>query len=86
MRSRAAKIQHDRFSLPARIGFVVQEYSKLGGYLTPSMGIKLSDGPGGSVALSKVPLGGAGSRSSPCAPSLCTPASPRVAEEHRPVY
>ena len=33
-------------------------YSKLGGYLSPSMRIKLSERPGGSVAFSKVPLAG----------------------------
>ena len=36
----------------------MQEYSKLGGYLSLSMGIKLSERPNGSVALSKVPLAG----------------------------
>ena len=56
LRSCAAKIKHGRFSLQACIGYFVREYSKLGGYLSPSMGIKLSGRPSGSVALSQVPL------------------------------
>jgi len=36
----------------------VREYSKLGGYLSPSIGIKFSDVPNGLVAFSKVPLAG----------------------------
>ena len=42
LRRRAVKIKHGRFSLQACIGYFVPEYSKLEGYLSPSMGIKLS--------------------------------------------
>ena len=54
----AAKCKHGRFSLQACIGYFVREYSKLGGYLSPSMGIKLSEGPDRLVAFSTVPLAG----------------------------
>jgi len=36
----------------------VQEYSELGGYLSPSMGIKFSEVPNGLVAFSKILLAG----------------------------
>merc|ERR1712061_326326 len=40
------------------IWYSVPEYSKFGGYLSPSMGIKFSDVPNGLGAFSKVPLFG----------------------------
>ena len=47
MRRRPVEIEHGRFSLYACIGYFVREYSELGGYLSPSIGIKFSDGPNG---------------------------------------
>ena len=36
----------------------MREYSKTDGYLSPPMGIKLSEGPDRLIAFSKVPLAG----------------------------
>ena len=56
LQRRAAKIRHGRFALQAGVGYLVKEDSKLSEYLLPSMGIKLSERPNGSVAFWKVPL------------------------------
>ena len=58
LQRRAAKIRHGRFALQAGISYLVQEDSKLSGYLSPSMGIKLFERTSSSVAFSKVPLAG----------------------------
>ena len=50
LQRRAAKIRHGRFVLQAGIGYLVQEDSKLSSYLSPSMGIKLSEKPSGSLS------------------------------------
>merc|ERR1712137_1038723 len=58
LRRRAVEIKHGRVSMYACIGYFVPEYTKFGGYLSPSMGIKFSDVPNGLGAFSKVPLFG----------------------------
>merc|ERR1712176_589136 len=57
-RRRAVELKHGRVSMYACIGYFVPEYTKFGGYLSPSMGIKFSDVPNGLGALSKVPVAG----------------------------
>lgn len=59
-RRRAVEIKHGRVSMYACIGYIVPEYFKFPGYLSPSEGIQFSDVPNGLAALSKLPvLGGA---------------------------
>merc|ERR550537_1138522 len=59
-RRRAVEIKHGRISMYATMGYIVPEYYKFPGYLSPSLGIKFSDVPNGLAALSKLPvLGGA---------------------------
>jgi len=59
-RRRAVEIKHGRISMYATIGYIVPEYFKFPGYLSPSEGIKFEDVPNGLAALSKLPLlGGA---------------------------
>ncbi|CAJ1455118.1 unnamed protein product, partial [Effrenium voratum] len=49
-----------RRAMYATMGYIVPEYFKFPGYLSPSLGLKFSDVPNGLAALSKVPvLGGA---------------------------
>merc|ERR1712061_352812 len=55
LRRRAVEIKHGRVSMYACIGYFVPEYTKFGGYLSPSLGLKFSDVPNGLGALSKVP-------------------------------
>merc|ERR1711904_202230 len=59
-RRRAAEIKHGRICMYATIGYMVPEYYKFPGYLSPSTGLKFEDVPNGLGALSKLPLlGGA---------------------------
>ena len=39
----------------ATMGYIVPEYFKFPGYLSPSLGLKFSDVPNGLAALSKLP-------------------------------
>merc|ERR1712232_1218638 len=57
-RRRAVEIKHGRISVYACIGYIVPEYFKFPGYLSPSLGIQFADVPNGLAALSKVPLAG----------------------------
>merc|ERR1719446_156920 len=57
-RRRAVEIKHGRISMYATIGYIVPEYFKFPGYLSPSLGLKFEDVPNGLAALSKVPLFG----------------------------
>eukprot|EP00439_Symbiodinium_sp_Y106_P001703 s11168_g1.t1 len=59
-RRRAVEIKHGRIAMYATIGYIVPEYFRFPGYLSPSLGLKFSDMPNGLAALSKIPvLGGA---------------------------
>merc|ERR1719160_1603624 len=59
-RRRAVEIKHGRISMYACIGYIVPEYFKFPGYLSPSNDLKFADVPNGLAALSKLPLlGGA---------------------------
>merc|ERR1712187_897357 len=57
-RRRETEIKHGRVSMIATIGYIVPEYFKFSGYLSPSAGIKFSDVPSGLGALTKVPSAG----------------------------
>merc|ERR1712087_411492 len=59
-RRRITEIKHGRISMYATIGYMVPEYFKFPGYLSPSASLKFADVPNGLGALSKLPLlGGA---------------------------
>jgi hypothetical protein len=57
-RRRIVEIQHGRVSMLACIGFIVPEYFKFPGYLSPSKDLKFEDIPNGFAAISKVPGAG----------------------------
>merc|ERR1719337_132903 len=55
VRRREVELKHGRVSMLATIGYIVPEYVKLPGELSPSQGLKFEDVPNGLGALSKVP-------------------------------
>jgi len=57
-RMRSAEIKHGRVSMFATIGYMMPEYVKLPGYLSPSTKLAFADIPNGLGAISKVPNGG----------------------------
>merc|ERR1719282_2161873 len=57
-RRRAVEIKHGRVCMLATIGYIVPEYFKWPGYLSPSMEIKFEDVPNGLAAFSKLPVQG----------------------------
>jgi len=57
-RRRETEIKHGRVAMYATIGYIVPEYFKWPGYLSPSMGLKFADVPNGLAAITKVPSGG----------------------------
>mmetsp|Transcript_88702 Transcript_88702/g.234569 ORF Transcript_88702/g.234569 Transcript_88702/m.234569 type:complete len:227 (+) Transcript_88702:2-682(+) len=57
-RRREVELKHGRVSMLATIGYIVPEYYKFPGYLSPSQGIQFQDVPNGLGALSKVPPAG----------------------------
>merc|ERR1712137_1462748 len=57
-RRREVELKHGRVSMFATIGYIVPEYFRWPGYLSPSMGIKFADVPNGLAAISKVPGNG----------------------------
>jgi hypothetical protein len=54
-RRRAIELKHGRISMAATIGYIVPEYYKFSGFLSPSKGLKFVDVPNGLAAISKVP-------------------------------
>jgi len=54
-RRREVELKHGRVCMFATIGYIVPEYTRLPGELSPSFGIKFADVPNGLSALSKVP-------------------------------
>merc|ERR1712176_1008693 len=54
-RRRSVELKHGRVCMAATIGYIVPEYYKFPGYLSPSEGVQFSDVPNGLAALSKVP-------------------------------
>jgi hypothetical protein len=57
-RRRVTEIKHGRVCMIACLGYIVPEYVKFPGYLSPSMGLKFEEVPNGLAALSKVPAAG----------------------------
>jgi len=57
-RRRRVELKHGRVSMLAVIGYIVPEYYRFPGYLSPSEGLKFEDVPNGLAALSKVPVAG----------------------------
>merc|ERR1712084_123849 len=54
-RRRSVEIKHGRICMIATIGYIVPEYYKFSGFLSPSKGLKFADVPNGLAAISKVP-------------------------------
>eukprot|EP00913_Durusdinium_trenchii_P014304 g13420.t1 len=59
-RRRAVELKHGRICMLATIGYIVPEYFRWPGYLSPEKGLKFADMPHGIAAVSKVPLEGWG--------------------------
>jgi hypothetical protein len=57
-RRRMTEIKHGRVSMIACIGYIVPEYFKWPGLVSPSNGLAFSDVPNGLAALSKIPASG----------------------------
>eukprot|EP00933_Yihiella_yeosuensis_P080440 TRINITY_DN93854_c0_g1_i1.p1 TRINITY_DN93854_c0_g1~~TRINITY_DN93854_c0_g1_i1.p1 ORF type:complete len:455 (-),score=93.25 TRINITY_DN93854_c0_g1_i1:143-1507(-) len=57
-RRRGVELKHGRICMLACTGYIVQEYFRWPGYLSPDKGIKFADMPSGIAAISKVPLEG----------------------------
>ncbi|CAE7717517.1 FCPB, partial [Symbiodinium sp. CCMP2456] len=57
-RRRETEIKHGRVAMYATMGYIVPEYFKWPGFLSPSLGLKFSDVPNGLAAISKVPGAG----------------------------
>jgi len=55
-RRRVVEVKHGRVSMLACIGYIVPEYVRFPGYLSPSEDLKFADVPSGLAALSKVPV------------------------------
>merc|ERR1719497_197170 len=54
-RRRAIELKHGRISMAATLGYIVPEYYKFSGFLSPSKSLKFADVPNGLAAISKVP-------------------------------
>jgi len=57
-RRRYVELKHGRVAMLACMGYIVPEYYRWPGDLSPSLGIKFTDVPTGFAAFSKVPLSG----------------------------
>uniref|UniRef100_A0A6T9APJ3 Uncharacterized protein n=1 Tax=Pyrodinium bahamense TaxID=73915 RepID=A0A6T9APJ3_9DINO len=55
-RRREAELKHGRVAMFAAMGFIVPEYVRFPGELSPSLGLKFADVPNGLAAISKVPF------------------------------
>merc|ERR1712157_46070 len=57
-RRRVIEIQHGRVSMLACLGYIVPEYFKFPGYLSPTADLQFADIPAGFAAAEKVPGAG----------------------------
>eukprot|EP00933_Yihiella_yeosuensis_P011979 TRINITY_DN11994_c0_g1_i3.p1 TRINITY_DN11994_c0_g1~~TRINITY_DN11994_c0_g1_i3.p1 ORF type:complete len:440 (-),score=117.83 TRINITY_DN11994_c0_g1_i3:78-1253(-) len=57
-RRRQAEIKNGRVAMWATLGYIVPEYLRLPGYLSPSKFLKFTDMPNGLAAMSKIPIAG----------------------------
>ncbi|CAE6914821.1 FCPE [Symbiodinium sp. CCMP2592] len=57
-RRRAVELKHGRICMLACVGYIIPEYFRWPGYLSPEKGLKFADMPHGIAAISKVPLEG----------------------------
>jgi len=57
-RRRAVELKHGRICMLACVGYIIPEYFRWPGYLSPEKGIKFAEMPHGIAAVSKVPLEG----------------------------
>ncbi|CAK8994545.1 unnamed protein product, partial [Durusdinium trenchii] len=57
-RRRESELKNGRVAMFATMGFILPEYFRFPGYLSPAKGLKFADVPNGLAALSKVPLTG----------------------------
>jgi len=57
-RRRSVEIKHGRICMAATIGYIVPEYYKLPGFISPSSQLQFSDIPNGLAALQKLPTEG----------------------------
>eukprot|EP00930_Biecheleria_cincta_P031629 TRINITY_DN2194_c0_g2_i1.p1 TRINITY_DN2194_c0_g2~~TRINITY_DN2194_c0_g2_i1.p1 ORF type:complete len:385 (-),score=71.18 TRINITY_DN2194_c0_g2_i1:276-1313(-) len=57
-RRRYIELKHGRVAMFATLGYIVPEYYRWPGDLSPSLGLKFTDVPTGFAAFSKVPLSG----------------------------
>jgi len=57
-RRRGVELKHGRICMLASVGYIIPEYFRWPGYLSPEQGIKFSDVPHGIAAVSKVPIEG----------------------------
>jgi hypothetical protein len=57
-RRRCVEIKHGRVSMLACIGYIVPEYARFPGYLSPSCSLKFADMPTGLAGFAKVPGNG----------------------------
>eukprot|EP00913_Durusdinium_trenchii_P028988 g27180.t1 len=53
-----SELKNGRVAMFATMGFILPEYFRFPGYLSPAKGLKFADVPNGLAALSKVPLTG----------------------------
>merc|ERR1712107_717805 len=54
-RRREVELKHGRVSMFACMGYIVPEYFKFPGFLSPSTGLRFEEVPNGLAAISKVP-------------------------------
>merc|ERR1719160_858110 len=57
-RRRMSEVKNGRVAMLACLGWIVPEYYRFPGYLSPSQGLKFEDVPSGFAALAKVPAAG----------------------------
>ncbi|CAE7850988.1 FCPA, partial [Symbiodinium sp. KB8] len=57
-RRRAVELKHGRICMLACTGYIIPEYFRWPGFLSPEKGLKFSEMPHGIAAISKVPLEG----------------------------